>query len=49
MQTAFGILGPIFLILLRLWMGWGERSPWYIKALLIALLALLLLIMLGYI
>lgn len=49
MQTTFGISGPIALILLGLWLGRGERSPWYIKALLIALLALLLLIMQGYI
>lgn len=49
MQTTFGISGPIVLILLGLWLGRGERSPWYVKALLIALPTLLLLIMLGYI
>ena len=42
-----GILGPILLILLCLWLGRGERSPWFIKAILLILLALLLLIMFG--
>lgn len=42
-----GILGPILLILLGLWAGRGNRSPWYVKAVLAAALALLILIMLG--
>lgn len=44
-----GIFGPILLILLGLWLARGDRSPWYIKALFAAALAVLLLIMLGYI
>ena len=39
-----GILGPIVLVLLGLWMGRGERSPWYIKVILVVLLTLLVLI-----
>ena len=42
-----GIFGPILLILLCLWLGRGDRSPWYVKAVLLILLALLLLIMFG--
>lgn len=44
-----GIFGPILLILVCLWLGRGERSPWYVKAVLLVLLILLLLIALGYI
>ena len=44
-----GIFGPILLILLCLWLGRGDRSPWFVKAVLIALLVLLVLIMFGYI
>ena len=44
-----GILGPILLVLLGLWMGRGERSPWYVKVILVVLLVLLGLIMLGVI
>ena len=44
-----GIFGPILLVLLCLWLGRGDRSPWYVKAVLFALLALLLLIILGHI
>ncbi|MDE6259775.1 MAG: hypothetical protein K2M42_02760 [Oscillospiraceae bacterium] len=44
-----GIWGPILVLLLCLWLGRGERSPWFVKAVLLALLVLLLLIMLGYI
>ncbi len=44
-----GILGPILLVLLGLWMGRGERSPWYVKVILVVLLVLLVLIMLGVI
>ena len=42
-----GILGPMLIVLLCLWLGRGERSPWYVKAVFIALLAVLLLIVLG--
>lgn len=44
-----GIFGPILLVLVCLWLGRGERSPWFVKALLLALLVVLLLITLGYI
>ena len=44
-----GILGPILILLLGLWLGRGDRSPWFVKAVLLALLVLLLLIMLGFI
>lgn len=44
-----GIFGPILLLLLGLWLARGERSSWYVKAILIALLILLILILLGYI
>lgn len=47
-----GIFGPILLVLTGLWMGRGDRSPWYGKAALLVLLVLLvvlLLIMFGYI
>lgn len=40
-----GIFGPILLILLGLWLGRGNRSPWYVKATLFVLLALLLLVL----
>ena len=43
-----GVLGPMLLILAGLWMGRGDRSPWYVKAALLAALAILLLIMLGW-
>lgn len=42
-----GILGPILIVLLCLWLGRGENSPWYVKAFLIVLLIVLLLILLG--
>ena len=48
-RGPLGIFGPILLILLCLWLGRGDRSPWFVKAVLIALLVLLVLIMLGYI
>lgn len=47
MMGPMGIFGPILLVLLGLWMGRGKRSPWYVKAALLALLAVLLLIIFG--
>ena len=44
-----GIFGPILVLLVCLWLGRGNRSPWCVKVILLALLILLLLIMLGYI
>ena len=44
-----GIFGPIGLILLCLWLGRGSRSPWFVKVVLLALLALLLLILFGFV
>ena len=44
-----GILGPILLVLLGLWMGRGERSPWYIKVILLGLLLVLFLILFRFI
>lgn len=49
LQGPLGIAGPILLILLVLWMARGDRSPWYVKAALLSLLAVLFLIMFGYI
>ena len=49
LQGPLGIAGPILLILLCLWMARGNHSPWFAKAVLLALLVLLLLIMFGYI
>lgn len=46
-RGPIGICGPILLLLVCLWLGRGERSPWYVKAVLLALLLLLLLIMFG--
>ena len=46
MRGPLGIMGPILLLLLCLALGRGDRSPWYVKAILLALL-LLLLIMFG--
>lgn len=43
-----GIFPPILLLLLELWLGRGNRSPWYVKVVLAAALALVLLIMFGY-
>ena len=48
-RGSLGILGPILLVLLCLWLGRGDRSPWFVKAILFAILGLLLLIVLGYI
>lgn len=44
-----GIFSPILLVLLCLWLGRGSRSPWPVKAVLLVLLAVLLLVMIGYI
>lgn len=44
-----GIFGPILLVLTGLWMGRGDRSPWYGKAALLVLLVVLFLVMFGYI
>ena len=41
-----GILGPILVLLLLLWLARGERSPWYVKAVLLAALAVLIFVML---
>ena len=43
-----GILGPLLLTLMGLWLVRGDRSPWYVKAILLGLLAVLFLIMFGY-
>ena len=43
--SDLGIFGPVLLILLGLWLGRGERSPWYVKAVLLGLLLVLFLIM----
>ncbi len=43
-----GIFGPILLVLTGLWLARGDRSPWFVKAALLVLLAVLLLIMFGY-
>ena len=48
MQGPLDILGPILLVLLMLWATRGDRSAWYVKAALLILLAVLLLIMFGY-
>lgn len=42
-----GIVGPILVVLLCLWLARGERSPWYIKTALAAVLVILVLVMLG--
>ena len=47
LKGPLGLMGPILLILLCLCLGRGDRSPWYVKAILLALLLLLLLIMFG--
>lgn len=48
MWDSLGIFGPILLTVLGLWFGRGDRSPWYAKAALLGLLAVLLLAMFGY-
>ena len=45
-RGPLGILGPILMILLFLWLARGERSPWYVKAVLLAALAVLIFVML---
>ena len=42
-----GIFLPMLLLLMGLWLGRGDRSPWYVKVALTAALALLFLIMFG--
>lgn len=42
-----GIMGPIVVVLVCLWLGRGNRSHWFVKAVLLALLGLLLLVMFG--
>lgn len=44
-----GVLGPMLLILAGLWMGRGDRSPWYVKAVLCVLLLVLFLILFRFI
>lgn len=44
MRGPLGIFGPILLILAGLWMARGDRSPRRVKAVLLALLALLLIL-----
>lgn len=48
-RGPLGIWGPILMLLLCLWAGRGERSPWYVKAILVVLVMILLLVMLGLI
>lgn len=43
-----GMFCPILLVLAGLWQARGDRSPWYVKVILLGLLAALLLVMLGY-
>ena len=49
LMGPMGILGPVLLIFVGLWLGRGDRSPWYVKAVLLGLLAVLFLIMFGYV
>ena len=49
LMGPLGIAGPILIIVLCLWLGRGDHSPRYIKALLWAALAILLLILFRYI
>lgn len=46
-RGPLGILGPILVLLLLLWLTRGEHSPWYVKAALLVALVVLILIMLG--
>lgn len=48
-RGPLGIFGPMLLVLLCLWLGRGNRSPWYVKAALLAVLAVLVLILLRII
>lgn len=48
-RGPLGIFGPMPLVLLCLWLGRGNRSPWYVKAALLAVLAVLVLILLRII
>lgn len=47
MRGPMGIFGPILLLLAGLWLGRGDRSPWYVKAVLCVLLLVLFLILFG--
>lgn len=49
LMGPMGILGPVLLIFVGLWLGRGDRSLWYVKAVLLGLLAVLFLIMFGYV
>lgn len=44
-----GIFGPILLIAAGLWAARWDRSPWYVKAVLLGLLLVLFLILFGFI
>lgn len=44
---SMGILGPMLIVLVCLWLGRGDRSPWYIKAGLVIVFVVLVIIMLG--
>ena len=48
-RGPLGIWGPILMLLLCLWAGRGERSPWYVKVILVVLVIILMLVMLGLI
>ena len=48
-RGPLGIWGPIMMLLLCLWVGRGERSPWYVKVILVVLMIILVLVMLGLI
>ena len=48
-RGPLGILSPMLLMLLCLWLGRGDRSPWFVKVILLILIVLLLFILLGYI
>lgn len=45
MLGPLGIFGPILLLLMGLWLGRGDRSPRYVKAVLWVLLLVLFLIL----
>ena len=47
-RGPLGILGPVLLLFLLLCRALAKHSPWYVTAILTFLLAVLLLIMFGY-